>query len=292
MRINNTALLVLGSIFCLALLSNKNGRASSQNKGNTGAPGDELNANGTPKTCVNCHNGGPITATLGVTLLTPNGDTVTAYKPNTDYIVRVDINGTGSTIVGYGFQLIGLRNIDSTDVKGLSDFGGVTANNYKIATISNGRTYAEHSNTSQKDTFNVRWKSPVVGTGAVTFYASGNAVNGNNGTGGDGAAFNKLIMPEEGASGTHHLGNGPAFQLRAFPNPVAYDAQIEAEIPAAGHYTLQILGLDGRPQWEQARYLPAGPQMLDVPMSLLTPGIYWLMVDNGKQRTSVKVLKI
>ncbi len=289
MRINNTALFVLGCILSLALLSNKNGRASSQGKGNTGAPGDELNSNGTPKTCVNCHNGGPITATLGITLLKPNGDTVTAYQPNTDYLLRVDMNGTGN-IQGYGFQLIGLRNSDSTDVKGMSDFGGVTANNYKIATIANGRTYAEHSNTSQKDTFNVRWKSPVAGTGGVTFYASGNAVNGNNGTGGDGAAINKLIVPEQGTNNTHNLGT--ALQLNAFPNPAAGDVNIQVTVPESGHYMLRVLGPDGRVQQEQRKYLTVGTQTLDVSLSALFPGTYWIVLGDGRRQTSVKVVKI
>jgi hypothetical protein len=291
MRIHKTALLVLGCIFSLALLSNKNGRASSQGKGNTGAPGDELNSNGTPKTCVNCHNSGPITATVGITLLKPNGDTVTNYAPNTDYILRVDVNGTG-TIQGYGFQMIGLRNSDSTDVKGMSDFGGVTSNNYKIATIQNGRTYAEHANTSQKDTFNVRWKSPVAGTGAITFYAAGNAVNGNNGTGGDGAAFSKLVLPEEGTTSTHALGQVSSLQVRVFPNPIVDDMRVLFNAPESGTYQLRLNSLDGRLLMEERRYLSPGAQTLDLSLGNVPRGTHFLTIDSGKHRGSVKVVKI
>ena len=44
-------------ILCSVLfIASKNGRAFDQGKGNTGAPGDETNSNGSAKTCQSCHN--------------------------------------------------------------------------------------------------------------------------------------------------------------------------------------------------------------------------------------------
>lgn len=291
MNIRNFFMLFFGVFLTLALLGNKNGRAASQGKGNTGAPGDETNANGTPKTCVNCHNVGPITATMGVTLLETDGDTVTSYVPNTDYILRVKVNGTGTTIQGYGFQMIPLKNSNNTDVKGMSDFGGATANNYKIATIQNGRTYAEHSNTSPKDTFNVRWKSPVAGTGAITVYASANAVNGNSGTGGDGAAFTTLVLNESSASSSNEqnlLRDG----MRVFPNPVRNNANIQLDLLAAGQYQIQLFNWNGVIVWSNSIDLGSGQQQINIPMSQQSAGIYFARITNGQQSASVKVLKI
>ncbi|MEY3243553.1 MAG: hypothetical protein RIR11_4992 [Bacteroidota bacterium] len=284
-------MLLIGAVLSLALLGNKNGRAASQGKGNTGAPGDETNANGTIRTCANCHNAGPITATIGVTLLETDGDIVSSYVPNTDYILRVKVNGTGSTIQGYGFQMIPLKNSDNTDVKGMSDFGGATANNYKIATIQNGRTYAEQSNISVTDTFSVRWKSPVAGTGAITVYASGNAVNGNSGTGGDGAAFTTLVLTESGASSSNEqnlVRNG----LRVFPNPIRNNANIQFDLLTAGQYQIQLFDLSGAVVWSNNIDLGSGQQQISIPMDQQSAGIYLARMTNGQQSASVKVLKI
>jgi Secretion system C-terminal sorting domain len=291
MNIKYVSALLLSTVLAFGLLGNKNGRASSQGKGNTGAPGDELNANGTPKTCVNCHNAGPITATMGIHLLELDGDTVTTYQPNTDYILRVNVDGVGTTITGYGFQMIGLRNSNNTDVKGMSDFGGVTANNYKIATIQNGRTYAEHSNTSQKDTFNVRWKSPLAGTGAITFYASGNAVNGNNGTGGDGAATATLVLTEENTSNAEEtLQTVSAVQV--YPNPAREEGTLRFFTATEQAYQVQVTDLWGRVVWSLQQTFAAGAQELPLPMTNWAAGIYMVRVSDGKTAASVKVLKI
>ncbi len=291
MSIKYVSVLLLGTVLAFGLMSNKNGRASSQGRGNTGAPGDELNANGTPKTCVNCHNAGPITATMGIHLIELDGDTVTSYQPNTDYILRVNVDGVGTTITGYGFQMIGLRNSDNTDVKGMSDFGGVTANNYKIATIQNGRTYAEHSNTSPKDTFDVRWKSPQAGTGAITFYASGNAVNGNNGTGGDGAATATLQLTEQTSSSA---GETPVSvsALRANPNPIREQGLLHFSTTTGQMYQIQAVDLWGREVWATQQYLGVGSQVVELPAVNWAPGIYLVRVSDGETASSVKVFKI
>ena len=286
------SILILGIILSLATMANKNGRAASQGKGNTGAPGDELNTNGTPKTCVNCHNAGPITATMGITLLELDGDTVTTYLPNTDYILRVNMDGVGTSLQGYGFQMIGLRNSNNTDVKGMSDFGGVSANNYKISTIQNGRTYAEHSNTSAKDTFNVRWKSPVAGTGAITFYASGNAVNGNNGTGGDGAATATLVLTEGQASSTDEMELGAPTQVQISPNPVHDEGVLRFKLNQAGNQEVQVFDLMGKSVWSTQQWMSSGEQQIRIPMGQYSPGLYFIRVSDGKTAISVKVLKI
>lgn len=291
MNIKYVSALLLSTVLAFGLLGNKNGRASSQGRGNTGAPGDELNANGTPKTCVNCHNAGPITATMGIHLLELDGDTVTTYQPNTDYILRVNVDGVGTTITGYGFQMIGLRNSNNTDVKGMSDFGGVTANNYKIATIQNGRTYAEHSNTSQKDTFNVRWKSPLAGTGAITFYASGNAVNGNNGTGGDGAATATLVLTEATISSADETLLAVS-AVQVSPNPAREQALLRFVAATERAYQVQVTDLWGRVVWSLQQTFAAGAQELPLPMTDWAAGIYMVRVSDGKTASSVKVLKI
>jgi hypothetical protein len=279
------ALLIAVSIIALG---NKNGRASAQGKGNTGAPGDELNTNGTSKTCVNCHNAGPITASVDISLRSLNGAPVASYVPGQNYIVRVKINGTGSTIQGYGFQMIGLRSSNNTDLDGFTDGGGLTVNNYKIATIGGGRTYAEHDNISGVDTFSVRWQAPVSGTGEIKFYASGNAVNGNGGTSGDGAGIATLTV-SEGTSSTDDAFDAP--KLRVWPNPTAADAALYFDAPAAGTYQLIVSDLSGRIVYTQAQALAAGEQTLQLPASSWSPGLYQVQLSSGILFEVVRLVK-
>jgi hypothetical protein len=278
------------TLACILLLGNKNGRASSQGKGNTGAPGDETNANGTAKTCVSCHNTGPITATVGITLLELDGDTATSYVPNQDYIARVKINGVGTTVQGYGFQMIGLRNSNNTDLDGFSDFGTNLANNYKIATISGGRTYAEHDNISNVDTFNVRWKAPAAGTGPVTLYASGNAVNRNGGTGGDGAGIATLVLTETTSSTDAPATVG--FGVRTWPNPARSWGRLELAVQDAGAYQISVSDAAGQVFWSKNQNLAQQTHVFELPVAAWPAGHYAVTVRRGAEEVAVRLLKI
>jgi hypothetical protein len=182
MKIRLVYLLFLTTLGALVLPASKNGRASQDKTGNTGAPGDDANPNGTPRICTYCHFGAAAPQ-VSIRVLDAGGDTVTAYIPGQQYTARVAINTNITTLTGFGFQMIALRDNGNVDLDGFSDPGNNTVNNYKIATIPNGRTYAEHDNVSVNNSqFNVVWTAPAAGTGPVTFYAAGNAVNRNGST--------------------------------------------------------------------------------------------------------------
>jgi hypothetical protein len=279
--------LIIGSILALG---HRNGRAASQNRGNSGAPGDEQNTNGTIKTCVNCHNVGPITATVDIYLLDATGDTVTTYTPGQNYTVRVKINGVGSTIQGYGFQMIGLRNSNNTDLDGFSDAGTNPTNNYKIASISNGRTYAEHDNVSTTDTFNVRWQAPAAGTGEVKFYASGNAVNRNGGTSGDGAGVATLTVTEQTSS---TFDAQPRIEAaRVWPNPIRSAGQLRFTAPQSADYQILAYDINGRVVLDQNNWLAAGEQTLPLTTGNWQAGTYWVHIQSGIHSAVLKVVKL
>jgi hypothetical protein len=279
-------ILFAAALFFLTLFvlpANKNGRAAGQNKGNTGAPGDELNANGTSKTCMNCHNQGPITATMGISVRDSMNQPVTSYKPGNTYKARVKINGTGASIQGYGFQMIALRNAGNTDLDGFKD---VNPNNYKLANTSpNSRTYAEHDQVSPADSFLVTWQAPVAGTGAVTFYASGNAVNGTGGTGGDGAAVAVLSLPEFGTVATDAAATTSGL-LRAWPNPVRDVLHLCWE--TTGDHTISVYAQDGTLVYQGQGRVGATA----LPTGDWTKGVYYIGVQGKTESRCVKVLKL
>lgn len=292
MKIRLVYLCFLAALGLVFLTSNKNGRASEAKRGNTGAPGDETNFNGSPRTCNYCHFGasGP---QVFIHLIDADGDTVTQYLPGQEYTARVTIANSNPNLTGYGFQMIALRNADTTDLDGFSDPGNNTVNNYKLATIANGRTYAEHDNVSVNvNQFNVVWKAPAAGTGPVTFYAAGNAVNRNGSTSGDGAAATSLQLEESNSTSTGAPGL-TAFAVSAWPNPTSDLYRLALRTENGGDYRLRVVDLNGRLQWETNRSLHSGEHSLELDARVWKPGLYLLEVSAGNRNlATLKLFKI
>ncbi|MFN0176968.1 MAG: choice-of-anchor V domain-containing protein [Saprospiraceae bacterium] len=275
-----------GIFSMLVLLGNKNGRASQSQKGNTGAPGDEMQG-GQVMTCMNCHNTGPIVASVAVSVLDSFSNPVTQYIPGYLYTARVTITASGPNLMGYGFQMIGLRDSNNSDLDGFTD---VNPNNYKIATIPGGRTYAEHDNMSFTNTFNVRWTAPATGTGSVTLYAAGNGVNGNGGTGGDGAGFSSINLTEFSSATGDLAGRLP--KLAVYPNPMQSESVLKLENLEAAEYKLEAFDITGKAVWSIRQNLPEGSATLALPATEWPSGIYFLRLEKGGKATIVKVLKL
>jgi hypothetical protein len=279
-------ILFLGVFSSLVLLGNKNGRASQAQRGNTGAPGDETQ-NGQPKTCQACHNQGPIQATLTITVLDSTNNAVTKYIPGKNYKARVTINATGPGLTGYGFQMIALRDSDNTDLDGFSD---VNPNNYKIASLPNGRTYAEHNNISSTNTFDVTWTAPPSGTGSVTFYASGNGVNGTGGTGGDGAGVNSLKLTEFSSSANDLPTTFSNWS--ASPNPAVDQLQLSGTQLGVGEHRFRAFDASGKVVWESAQMIQNESFVTNIPVADWNSGVYFVQIEQSGKRSYVKVLKL
>lgn len=286
----------LGLIVLLSM-GNKNGRASSANRGNTGAPGDETSL-GQPKTCINCHNQGPITASLAISVLDVDNIPVTQYRPGQQYTAQVKITASGAGLSGYGFQMIALKNAGNTDLDGFSD---MNPNNYKIATITNGRTYAEHDNISTSNTFNVKWTAPAAGTGSVTFYSAGNGVNANGGTGGDGSGFSTLQLTEHSTSSTvepvetEPVETEPAniiVPMSVFPSPILENAQLKIGQLAAGRYRIRAFDSGAKMVWENELWVPEIGAIVEVPAAAWPKGLYYLQLEGAGGGTIIKAVKL
>ncbi|NJN77443.1 MAG: hypothetical protein HC803_03220 [Saprospiraceae bacterium] len=106
---------------------------------------------------------------------------VTNYMPGTTYDLKVTIAHASGAPAGYGFQMVALKNSTNTSTGTWTTPGS----NTQIATAGT-RSYVEHGGgASASNIFTTKWVAPASGTGNVTFYSAGNAVNGNGGTSGD-----------------------------------------------------------------------------------------------------------
>jgi hypothetical protein len=87
---------------------------------------------------------------------------------------------------GYAFQFTALTAAENSPISG---YTGLASNvKQKTITIQNafmGRTYLEHNGVTSNNVFQFNWTAPQNLNEAVTFYASGNVVNGSGSTAGD-----------------------------------------------------------------------------------------------------------
>lgn len=291
MKIRLSYTLFLAMLCIIVLQSNRNGRATVGSEGGTGAPGD-ASQGGNAKTCgVNgCHSAGAFSPSLSIALLDSATLTpVSQYLPGKNYIVRVTISAGSGTPAGYGFQMIALRDNGNVALNGFSDPLGL-ANNYKLKTLS-GRTYAEQQTMSTTNTFDVVWKAPVAGSGNVTFYSAGNAVNNNMGSSGDGAANNKLQVAEA-TSGLNDPNSLAFLSLQISPNPVITSTQLTFSLPENASCRLLVRDLSGRVIWENNGWLAAGENQMELPAQTWQTGIYLVEVSTSTHAGAVKMLKM
>lgn len=155
--------------------------------GKTGAPGEG--------TCRDCHSSFGLNSGPGNLIIQGVPD---LYYPGDIYTLSVQVSQFGQS--RWGFELASKNAAGSQ--------GGiitVTQPQYTQTSNSGGIIYLKHRSAG---TFNGQqggavwefdWTAPEAGSGAITFYAAGNAANGNFNTSGD-YIYTTQITSSEGAS--------------------------------------------------------------------------------------------
>lgn len=167
---------------CKAAFKNyPSGASANLGAGYTGASWD----NG-GQTCGACHGGGSYNPTTSISLM--SGSTpVTRYVPGTAYILNLKIASASGT-PKYAFNVMCATTTAHTNINKWGTLPTGARN-----TTANARNYVEQTNARAASatnptsyySINIPWTAPAAGTGNVTFYAEGMAVNGTGGTGGD-----------------------------------------------------------------------------------------------------------
>ena len=140
--------------------------------GLTGAPGEG--------TCKNCHVGNDLNAAGGSLMLGVPG----TYLPGEMYDIVVDLSRSGQS--RWGFEMTALNG------------NGARAGTFTLAndgntqvTAANSKQYIKQTTvgtaqgTRDKNQWTFKWTAPTNDVGPITFYAAGNAANGDSGTSGD-----------------------------------------------------------------------------------------------------------
>lgn len=181
----------LKALICISVIATvANGFMDRPPAGRTGAPNE--------MTCTVCHIG---TLNAGEGKVEIDG-IPSAYEPNQQFTLTVRVSHP--TRSRWGFQITAL---DSQN----RPAGTMSAINTTQTAVVNGtgnlqgRTYVEHRSAGtfpgqrNSATWEVRWTAPGSDVGRVTFYAAGNAANGNNESSGDSIYTTSEMMPSNGA---------------------------------------------------------------------------------------------
>lgn len=279
--------LLLGAFM---FFGNADGRAASQGQGNTGAPGDETLGTGVLRTCQTCHNNGSFAVTPEFTITDGSGAVVsTTYVPGVTYDVKMVINTTPAA-AAYGFQAVALAAPVDVDGASINTWNALSANT-QVAVAQNGRQYAEQASASTANEFDMEWTAPVAGTGDVTFYYCGNAVNLMSGTNGDNALCGKVTLNEEGSMSSINAPDAKV-ALDIFPNPVGDVMHLKTTTEQAGIYNAVIFDQTGKAVLTRDMDIPTGERVNFLEVSNLSAGFYNLVLtDENGDAVSKKIIK-
>ena len=136
--------------------------------GRTGAPGEP--------DCTQCHLSNPLNSGDGAFSVSAPAD----YLPNQSIDLTINLEDPGQ--MRWGFQMTVLDEND----QGVGELVVVDAARTQVSNSPDGRQYAKHTldgtdagTADASPGWTVRWIAPSTDVGPVTFYAAGNAANGD-----------------------------------------------------------------------------------------------------------------
>ena len=110
-----------------------------------------------------------------------------------------------------------------------------------------GRTNVVHTGTNNvgpnTQPFSFHWTAPASGSGVVTFYAAGNAADGDGGTAGDYIYTTTLVV----AQNTVGINESAAsnFNLSVFPNPTSDYLNVKFTLNEASSVSMNLIDITG-----------------------------------------------
>ena len=269
----------------LLFINNSTGPIIRQQKGYTGAPGDQ------PNTCITCHNTGTFAPTAVIQVFDSLGTTaVTKYALGKQYTIRMTITAASGTPTAYGFQMIDIRKKDSTNVKGFLP-KSLQAADIGIDTIaSSSRVYAEHNARLTSNIINLKWKSPSTDLGSIVFYGAGNAVNSSSSTAGDNGTPSTSFELGSSLSRINELAENINIQLSPNPTPSLVAVQIESKKNKA--VKIQVLDLAGRTVVSENWNISIGSNQKFVDLNSFSKGAYMIQIIENQDVISKKIIKL
>jgi hypothetical protein len=275
-----------GLVTILLFVNNATGPVIRQQKGYTGAPGDQAN------TCVTCHNTGTFAPTATLQVFDAAGTTaVTKYALGVEYTIRLTITATSGTPTGFGFQMIDIRKSDNSNVKGFLPKTSQAANIGIDTITATSRVYAEHNAILTGNVINVKWKAPATDLGNIVFYAAGNAINSGGSTAGDnGTPSVQFQLASPLTSSVNELAQNISIEVSPNPTPSVVALRLESKINKA--VKIQVVDLVGRTVLSEKWGITVGTNQRSLDLNGFSRGVYMIQIIEGQDVVSKKIIKI
>lgn len=238
--------------------------------GHSGAPGEQ--------TCAACHSPG----SGGSGSLAITGDLVpSGYVAGQAHNMSVTITHSGSS--KFGFNLVALDTNNASIGTLTAGTGSQVLNGPSIRRNLTHTSTGTASSTAGTKTFSFTWTAPTTYFGPVTFYAAGNATNGDGGTSGDFVYTGTLT-----ASGNPPTSRDALTQntFAMYPNPVTQGNALRLDFEGIAE-NIEILDYTG------ATLLRFNNQESNalIPTANLPEGTYLVRVAKG-ENSFVKRLSV
>ena len=285
LRFSRIPLFVTVLVVLFLLVGYSSGPASSNGSGFTGAPSA---GGGQEAVCGTCHSGGA----FGTPRLEARfaGMEALRYTPGQTYSVTVSVRPESGNPAGYGFQAQFLDDSRPILLPAGTLSGPDAAT--QIATLDNGRSYAEHNGPHTDSLFTFDWTAPAAGTGPVTLYLTGNLVNRAAGDGGDnGSPTPYQLTLSEGSATTPVHDAATDAPIALAPNPTPGPVRLTIGEAAGGKYAVRLLDQAGRLVRSATYALSPGPSTLSLDLTALPAGLYFAQITGPGLRRTLPVRK-
>lgn len=214
-------------------------RATTERRATPGSPGESsCNASG-------CHTGNTINAAGGsITIAAPTMPGW-RYVPGQVYPISVTVERSGRSLFGIGFEALrstganggtlAITNSSQTQIKSKTVSGNTRSN--VVHQLNGGASQNTH-------TFTFNWTAPAASIGTVTFYASGNAADGDGNESGDFIyKTSQAVTPI--TTGLENL-EGIGAMVKVFPIPASDHFTVDFSLSEAGSVEMNLTSLEGK----------------------------------------------
>ncbi len=283
---NSTIVIILFSLGIFAVTSSFDTLDNDGKAGRTGSPGES--------TCnITCHTGFILNDGTGsITITSPNNPTW-EYFPGDTFDIDVTVTRLGNSLFGVDVEC--LTAISPQQNAGTIIITNPTTMTFKTNTVSSviRKNLVHKLNggiATNSKTFSFKWVSPNTDIGPVTFYATGNAANGNNLTSGDHIyKTSQVLTPAVGAN-IYKPSTKEGFSI--FPNPAHDNISILCNVVAGEKVSVQLISIDGKIVSILNETISDG-----IPMNLklalpdaLPQGIYLVQLIHGNSTDSQRII--
>lgn len=246
--------------------------------GRTGAPGESTCAT------VGCHNSFGLNSGSGAVEITAPA-TYTSGE-----VVEIKVKVAEEGAARFGFE------VTAKDAAG--NDAGTFMLNAEVRRASNQPGYITHNpavRVADEKEWTIEWTAPDVSTGDITFYAAGNAANGNGSTSGDHIYTTAVTMAPASGVATEDEMVQSSFALdAAYPNPFLTSTTIPFALREASVVSLTVYDMNGKVVQERDLGLRvAGNHEVALEANSLAAGvyIYELTTPAGRQSRSFHIVK-